>query len=128
MKRILLVDDEKDFVSSVKDFLEMRGYEVMGAFDGTSALERVQDKPDMVLLDIKMPGMDGYEVLRRIRTDRSPSEMPVIMLTTTSDTSSIFQAQELSATDYIVKPTNLQDLLAMLKKYLDENMRRPVSI
>jgi DNA-binding response OmpR family regulator len=128
VKRILLVDDEKDFVESVKDFLEMRGYEVMVAYDGMSALESAQKLPDLVLLDIKMPVMDGYEVLRRLQASRATAEIPVIMLTTKSETSSIFDAQKLSATDYIIKPTNLQELLDMIKKYLDENRRRPVKI
>ena len=128
MKRILLVDDEKDFVGSVKEFLEMRGYEVMIAYDGMSAMERVRELPDLVLLDIKMPVMDGYEVLRRIQVDLGTAKIPVIMLTTKSETGAIFDAQKLSATDYIIKPTDLQELLDMVKKYLDENRRRPVKI
>ena len=128
MKRILLVDDEKDFVKSVKEFLGMRGYEVIAAYDGASALKKVQELPDLVLLDIKMPVMDGYEVLRRIQADLGTAKIPVIMLTSKSDSRAIFDAQKLSATDYIIKPTNLQELLDMIKKYLDENKRRPVKI
>jgi len=128
MKRILLVDDEEDFVKSVKDFLEIRGHEVIPAYDGISALEKMQERPDLVLLDIKMPGMDGYEVLRRIRMDRGITETPIIMLTSKSYTRDIFDAQELSATDYLIKPTNLQELLVLIGKYLDKNKRRPVKI
>jgi CheY-like chemotaxis protein len=124
MKKILIVDDEKDFVNLMKGFLEKRGYAVTSAYDGIGALEKTKESPDMVLLDIKMPNMDGFEVLRRLRSNPDTANTHIIMLTAMTETASIFESQRFRATDHIVKPTNLEDLLKVIRKYLDDDMGR----
>lgn len=128
MKKILLIDDEKDFVDLVKKFLEMRGYAVIPAYNGIEALEKTKELPDMVLLDIKMPNMDGLEVLRRLRSNQDTVNTPIIMLTSKAETDSIFETQHLWASDYIIKPINLEDLLTLIKRYLDDDKRRPIVV
>jgi CheY-like chemotaxis protein len=128
MKKILLIDDEKDFVDLVKKFLEMRGYAVMPAYNGIDALEKMKELPDMVLLDIKMPDMDGFEVLRHLKSNPDIANAPIIMLTSKAETDSIFESQRLWASDYVIKPINLEDLLTLIKRYLDDDKRRPIVV
>jgi len=127
-RKILLVDDERELIETVRPFLEARGYQVVIAYNGREALEKVKDSPDLILLDIMMPGLDGLEVLRRLRNDDSTSKIPIIMLTAKSETKSLFDAQDLEATDYIIKPFSLDDLYTQIGRYLDEDKRRPVKI
>ena len=127
MKKILLVDDEKDFVDSIKEFIELRGYKVIPAYNGRDALKKMIRFPDMVLLDIKMPDMDGFEVLQHLKSNPETSHTPVIMLTSKADTGSIFESKGLKANDYIIKPTNLEDLMTLVRKYLDDDKRQPIS-
>ncbi|MFA5146946.1 MAG: response regulator [Candidatus Omnitrophota bacterium] len=128
MKKILVIDDEKDFVESVREFLAMRGYSVMVAYNGIDALEKMKASPDIVLLDIKMPGMDGFEFLRHINSDPDNVNTPVIMLTSKAETDSIFESKHLWAADYAIKPIKLEDLLALIRRYLDDSGKRPVEI
>jgi len=125
-KTILVVDDERELTETVKNFLEARHYVVAVAYNGTQALEKARERPDMILLDIVMPGINGLEVLRRLRTDPVTREVPVIMLTAKGETQSIFDAQSLMATDYIIKPFSLEELSILIGRYLDENQRRPI--
>lgn len=127
-KRILLVDDEKDIVTTTKYFLEQNGYHVDVAHDGHEALAKAKEEPHMVLLDAVMPGLDGFQVLQRLRIDPSTEKIPVIMLTCKADTRCILEAQQLKATDYLIKTSSFEDLLNILKKYLDANALRPVDI
>lgn len=127
-KRILLVDDERDFVKTVANYLEARGYLVSAAYDGKVALEKAKSLPDVILLDIVMPGMSGYEVLRRLRNDPVTGKLTIIMCTGKSETRSIFDAQDLDVTDYLTKPMNLDKLSSMLSRYLDNDKIRPVNI
>src|SRR4030042_5134943 len=128
MKKILLIDDEKDFVDSTKEFLEMRGYTVIPAYNGIDALKKMKESPDIVLLDIKMPDMDGFEVLRHLRSNPANLNTTIIMLTSKAETDSIFESRHLWADDYLIKPANLEDLLKLLKRYLDDDKRRPIVI
>jgi len=119
-KKILLIDDEEDFTEMAKNRLEKVGYEVYTAADGAEGLKKfAETKPDLVLLDIIMPGMDGLEVLHRIRS-RYPEakDVPVIMLTAKRDTESIFKSRDYRATDYIMKPFKLEELLVLVNKYI----------
>ena len=117
-KTILLVDDEKDIVKVVKNRLEKAGYQVVVAYDGPGALEKAKESPGLILLDIMMPGMDGYEVLKKMRDNPETRFTPVIMFTVRAETSSIFKAQDLGVTDYIMKPYDLADLLKLVKKHV----------
>jgi len=127
-KKILLIDDEKDFVESVKEFFEMREYQVIAAYNGEEGLEKAKESPDIILLDIKMPSMDGFEVLRRMKDQSETRNTPIIMLTSKTDTEAIFEAQHLWATDYLMKPAGMGALLMMVKQYLDDNRPKPINI
>ena len=101
-KTILVVDDEPRMIRFVKMNLDLEGYLTLEANNGYQALEKVRDhQPDLVLLDVEMPGMDGFETLRRIR---EISETPVIMLTVRSDEDDRIKGLDLGADDYITKP------------------------
>ena len=116
--RILVVDDEPDLIESVRLGFELqwREIELLEAGTGETALDRVeQDHPDIVLLDIGLPDIDGFEVLRRIRAF---SDVPVVMLTARDDAMDKVKGLELGADDYITKPFNHLELMARVKAVL----------
>lgn len=118
-RKILLIDDEKDLVDLVKSNLESNGYDVLIAFNGKQGLEKAMaEQPDLIILDIMMPVMDGFETLRKIRDDDRIKNTPIIMLTVKSETESIFKAEELGSTDYITKPFSLEELINLIKTYI----------
>jgi DNA-binding response OmpR family regulator len=122
---ILIVDDEPEVCGFLKEFLAMKGYAVLTALSGAEALQCVQEQPpDLMLLDIKMQGMDGLETLRRIRAlNRTLS---VIMLTGVSDEEIAQQTIREGAQDYLVKPLNLSYLeLTILAELAAERTNRP---
>lgn len=117
--KILTIDDELEVVSLLKQYLESVGYEVITAQSGPEGLEKaVLQKPDLILLDIMMPDMDGLTVLRELRSENYTCKVPVILLTAKGRTEDIFEAEKYRPTDYIVKPVQLSDLLRLIKKYL----------
>ena len=117
-KRILIVDDEPDFVEMVQMRLEANNYEVLAAHDGKEGLAKAEsEKPDLMLLDVMMPGMDGFQVLRRVRKSPALKDLPVVMLTAKGETKSIFKAQDMGITDYLIKPLDSQDLLDTMRRY-----------
>jgi DNA-binding response OmpR family regulator len=114
--RILVVDDDEIIIRVITATLERAGMSVTAAHDGLSALSKLEEiKPGLVLLDIRMPGMDGYEVLKRIR---AKYQVPVIMFTTVTDTKAIEVCLALGADDYIEKPFFPWELLAHVKAKL----------
>jgi adenylate cyclase len=116
--RILVVDDLPENVRLLEAVLGARGYEVVSAADGLTALERVESaSPDLVLLDVVMPGMDGYAVCRRLREREETAVLPVIMLTA-SDGAEKTQAIEAGADDFIPKPFDHQELLTRVRSLL----------
>ena len=111
--QILLIDDDENICKVVKLYLEKEDMNITVANDGKTGLDLFgASEPDLVLLDIMMPGMDGVEVIKRIRKD---SNVPVIMLTAKSDTFDKVLALELGADDYIVKPFDPKELIARIK-------------
>ena len=107
-KRVLVVDDEPDFLEMMQLRLELQGYEVLTAEDGRQALERVKkDKPDIVLLDIMMPVMNGLEVLKKIRSINR--KLPVYILTAFSNEERFRLAEQFSASGFIVKTKDLKE-------------------
>lgn len=113
MERILVVDDEKEVCSALKEFLEMKGYAVEMAHNGQAALDTVARwQPHIVLLDIIMPGMSGTEVLDQLRTDHP--DTGVIMITAVTDEDLGNDALKNGADDYITKPVDLDYLEAVL--------------
>jgi len=116
--RILVVDDEPDVVESVRlgFMLQWRDVDVLGAGEGEAALDLVErEHPDIVLLDVGLPGIDGYEVLRQIRAF---SDVPVVMLTARDDAMDKVKGLELGADDYVTKPFNHLELMARVKAVL----------
>jgi two-component system response regulator ResD len=115
-KAILVVDDEPNIVELVKLYLAREGYTVVPAHDGREALERfAQDKPALVVLDLMLPELDGWEVCRRIRRE---SDVPIIMLTARGEDIDKIVGLELGADDYLAKPFNPRELLARVRAVL----------
>ncbi len=120
-KGILLVDDDPDIIETVEFFLNTSDYRVFIAKNGREALEQVSaEKPDLVLLDIKMPVMDGLEVCKRLKNDPTTKPIPVIMLTAGGNMDDVVDALSAGANDYIVKPFNLPDLVERIEKVLND--------
>jgi two-component system alkaline phosphatase synthesis response regulator PhoP len=116
MKTILVVDDEAKIVRLVQDYLEHAGFKVLTAADGASALASARlHKPDMVVLDLGLPGLDGLDVTRQLRKQ---SEVAIIMLTARSDESDKLVGLELGADDYITKPFSPKELVARVRTVL----------
>ncbi len=112
--KLLLVDDEEDFVFALAERLRFRRYDTRAATSGEAALSEIEkERPDIVVLDLKMPGMGGMEVLREIKA-RDPS-IDVIMLTGSVDREVGEVALKAGATDHIVKPIDIEDLLVKLQ-------------
>lgn len=115
-KKILLVDDEKTLVKTLTYNLEKDGYQVISAYDGEEALNKVEsDNPDLIILDLMLPGVDGFEVCRRVRKNM---DLPIIMLTAKGDDIDKILGLELGADDYLTKPFNPRELLARVKAIL----------
>jgi len=113
---ILVVDDEKRMVRFIRLNLEQDGFKVISAFNGTEALEQVRKNlPDLVLLDVMMPDMDGFEVLRKIR---QASNVPIIMLTAKGEEEDRIRGLELGADDYITKPFSPREMVSRVKAVL----------
>ena len=114
-KKILVVEDEQQLALAVKIRLQSRGYEVMTANDGQQALEIVdKEPPDLVLLDVLMPVMDGYTFLRELNTRVGRGKIPVIILTARDRMKDLFEVEGIE--DYIVKPFDYEDLLLRIDR------------
>ena len=122
--KILLVDDDIDFVEATKTVLESAPYEVIVAYEGEEGLRKArQESPDLVLLDIIMPVKDGFSAAEQFKKDPQLSKIPVIMLTSYSSRRSetsipVSRGLELEAEDYVEKPVSPQELLSRVEKYL----------
>lgn len=118
-KRILVVDDEEHIVELIKFNLEKNGYKVITADNGRDALAIAKEQqPDLVLLDLMLPGMDGLEVCKEIRKETSISNMPIIMITAKGEELDKILGLELGADDYITKPFSVRELVARSKAIL----------
>ena len=122
MKRVLIIDDEEEFVSCMKTNIELRdGYEVITALDGEEGLREAQrGKPDLVLLDIKMPGMDGFEVLKRLKENKDTRSIPVIMVTAKTEDDVMMEALKLHDDGYVIKPVKIEELEEKMENALRE--------
>ncbi|MCD6505458.1 SpoIIE family protein phosphatase [Candidatus Poribacteria bacterium] len=117
--KILIVDDEEDILDLVDLSLTADGFDVITARSGPEALEKVREEmPDLILLDISMPDMDGYEVMRRLKGDRRTSSIPIIMLTAASDKRDKVRSFSAGADDYVVKPFDADELTARIEAVL----------
>ena len=127
-KRILLVDDDANLRHALTYSLKQEGFEVLGADDGKAGLESFRrDKPDVVVLDVMMPGLDGLEVCRRIRAE---SDVPIVMLTARDSEVDRIVGLEIGADDYLGKPFSTRELVARVRAMLRRSrrsMERPSS-
>ena len=116
--KILLVDNEHDIVEFLQYNLEKEGFAVISAYDGIEALEKINQKPDLVILDIMMPKLDGFEVYQKIRENNEHKNIPIIFLTAKSGEIDEIKGLELGASDYIQKPISPKKLIARVKSNL----------
>jgi len=115
---ILIVDDEKDILELLKYNLEKEGYRVLTAHNGKEALKVVKQHPDLVVLDVMMPEIDGWEVCKAIRKDPATSATPIVFLTAKDSEVDEVVGLELGADDYITKPVKVRTFLARIKRVL----------
>lgn len=118
MNKILLVDDEPDIVEFLKYNLEKENFKVIESFSGEEALRMLKEKPDLILLDIMMPGMNGYEVCRKIKENNQFKEIPVVFLTALSQENDEIRGLEAGGSDFIKKPISPPKLIARVKANL----------
>ena len=119
-KKILLVDDEEDIIKMNKLRLAELGFDVISASSGEEAIEKAgSESPDLILLDVMMPGIDGLQTLVRLKDNPETSSVPVLMLSGTGEKIVRNKAMLTGAVDYIMKPFNAEMLLEAIKKHLD---------
>jgi len=122
--RVLVVDDEADIVSTIEYRLKFNEIDVITAANGKEGLEKAaNEKPDLILLDINMPVMDGHEMLERMKHSSDLKDIPVIMLTAFSDAKDVAKAADLGVADYITKPFDFTDLMGKISKALGDKVR-----
>jgi DNA-binding response OmpR family regulator len=127
-KAILVVDDEKDIIEMLKYNLEKEGHKVLTARDGKKALEQAKLLPDLILLDVMMPEMDGWEVCKQLKRDAKTGAIPVIFLTAKGTEFDEVLGLELGADDYIVKPISVRTLLARVKTSFRRRVLDPAAV
>jgi len=116
---ILVVDDDKQIARLVRSYLEQAGYRVSVAYEGNEALQSIRaDRPDLIVLDLMLPGKDGWEITRIIRGDKDLSGVPIIMLTARVEDTDKIVGLELGADDYIPKPFNPREVVARVRAVL----------
>jgi DNA-binding response OmpR family regulator len=121
-KRILIVDDEEDIVESIRFRLEFEGFECMVAFEGETALIKARgENPDLVLLDIMLPNINGYKIARLLKFDEAYKNIPIIMLTARAQKADIALGEETGADEYVTKPFVMDELVNMIRKYLKDS-------
>ena len=116
---ILIVDDTPDNLALLSDALDEVGYMVLVALDGLSALSRIQRRrPDLILLDAMMPGLDGFETCQRIKADPATADIPVLFMTALTDSEHVVKGFEAGGIDYVTKPINTEEVLARVASHL----------
>ncbi len=117
--QVLIVDDVAANLRVLRDALEPEGYNILIASNGKTALSITQRTiPDLILLDVMMPGMDGFEVCRRLKQDRSTRDIPVIFITAKEDTESVVQGFHVGGVDYITRPFREAEVLVRVENHL----------
>lgn len=128
MANILVVDDDRKLTLLVRGFLEKEKYKVTEAYSGSMALDVIKEnKPDLIILDVMMPEMDGIEACKKIKADKDTKMIPIIMLTSMGNVRDKVQGLNAGANDYITKPFNPEELIARVKaqlriKFLEEEL------
>jgi len=120
-RKILVVDDETELLKAISILLKTSGYEVITAQDGQEGLEKAKSlSPDLIVLDVLMPKMDGYEVCRMLKFDEKYKSIPIIMLTAKVQDIDKAMGKKVGADDYLTKPFETRDLVDKIKKHLAE--------
>ena len=118
-KKILVVDDEPDILKVVTFRVKKLEYEVVTATNGQEALDLIQkEEPDLILLDIELPVMNGYEVCQRVKTNEKLKHIPIIFLSANSASKIAERAKEFNADDYLIKPFDSEELLKKIKNFI----------
>jgi len=118
-KKILVVDDEVDLVKTIQFSLEAEGYKVLVSYNGEDALNQSRkENPDLILLDIMLPKLDGYKVCRLLKFDEQYKHIPILMLTAKTQQKDRLLGMETGADEYITKPFDMDELMEKVKKYL----------
>ena len=120
-KKILIVDDEQDIVETLKFMLEMQGYECFCAYDGETGLNLAKEIiPDLMILDVMMPKINGYKISRLLKYDKKYKDIPIIMVTARSQDDDKLIGQETGVNEYITKPFELDFVVGKVKEYLEK--------
>ena len=129
MQKILIVEDERDIADLVGFNLERAGYEVLKAHDGITGTElAIRERPDLVILDLMLPGKDGYGVFKELRRDSRSRDIPVIMLTARAQTEDRIQGLEAGADDYLTKPFSPKELMLRVQAVLKRSDGPPGAV
>jgi len=119
-KKILVVDDEVDLVKTIQFALEAEGYQVLVSHNGEDALNQSRkEKPDLILLDLMLPKLDGYKVCRLLKFDEQYKHIPILMLTAKTQQKDRLLGMETGADEYITKPFDMEELMEKVKAYLN---------
>ena len=121
-KKILIVDDEPDIVDTIKFNLELDGYDCLVSYDGLNAIEKVhREIPDLILLDVRLPKRNGYQVCRLLKFDEKYKHIPILMLTARAQQSDRQLGKNTGADEYITKPFEMDELVRHVKRYLEKS-------
>lgn len=116
MKKILIVDDEKDIVETIQFVLEAQGYSCITAYDGEKGLKKAKDNnPDLIILDVMMPNINGFKISRLLKFDAKYKDIPIIMLTARSQQEDKMIGEETGADLYMTKPFDIEELVKNVK-------------
>lgn len=119
MKKILLVDDEPDIIEILQFMLESQGYECITATDGEEGLKKAREiNPDIIILDVMMPKINGYKICRLLKFDNKYKDIPILMLTARSQDEDKLIGEETGADEYITKPFEVDEVIETIKKYI----------
>ena len=128
MEKVLIIEDEVDIAQLVSFNLQRNGYLVNQVHDGLEGLEKIlKDQPDLVILDLMLPGLDGYKILKKMQRDPRSNSIPVLMLTAKSQIDDRLKGLELGADDYLTKPFSPKELILRVKAILKRNRITPGS-
>lgn len=118
-RKVLIVDDHPDAINILTVILTKGGYQPVSAKDGVEALQKINDEhPELVLLDVMMPKMDGYEVCQAVKADPMLRHIPILMLSAKTDPASKERGRALGAADYLTKPINPTEILNKVREYI----------
>ena len=120
--KVLVVDDEPNVLRSLAQYLTIEDFTVETASNGMEALEKVESfHPELILLDVMMPGMDGFEVLDKVKANPAHAQTPIIMLTAKDQSADVLKGYQSGATSYLVKPFNLDELVETINQVLAQS-------